>query len=63
MTLVEMHDAVNDARQTLRKVADVSNKMADMLVGNLRHANDSTAARLKKELADYNIHTGRWRNK
>ena len=58
----EMRKAVANARAVLRAVEPVSNDMAQLLRGNLRHCQSWNLAALKRELRDFNIHTGKWRN-
>jgi len=58
----EMAEAIDDARTLLRAADANVRKMADMVAGRLRVGNvsNSTLTALKKELRDYNIHTGTW---
>jgi hypothetical protein len=57
----EMRQAMREAEQTLDAARSVASQMASMLVGKLRQCSESDLARLKRELRDFNIHTGRWR--
>ena len=63
MTLDEMHAAVKDA-EAIRSRADiVTRKLAELCVGRLRTGNVSwhVLTELKRELRDFNMHTGCWR--
>lgn len=53
--------AVTEASDLDRAVARHAHTMARLLVGKLRHVDGSDLAALKRELAWYNIHTGKWR--
>ena len=55
-----MRAAVNEARELNRAVDAQANALADLLEGRLQHVSNSRLARLKRELRDFNIHTGRW---
>lgn len=57
----EMRQAVAEAKVTLSAADGVAADMARMLVGRLRCASGYTLQQLKRELRDYNIHTGRWK--
>ncbi len=64
MNFDEMHAAVKDAENTLR-LADLHvSKMANLVAGRLRSGDVSgrVLAELKRELANYNIHTGKWKS-
>ena len=58
----EMLRAVQVARQVNRAVDIQANAMADLLKGRLRHVSDWNLKQLKRELRDFNIHTGRWKD-
>ena len=64
-TFDDMREAVEDARTKLKAADNVVGAMASMCAGRLRNSNvsPSTLERLKKELADYNIHTNKWKRK
>lgn len=64
-TFDDMREAVQDARTKLRAADNVVGAMAEMCAGRLRTANVSPSAleKLKKELADYNIHTAKWKRR
>lgn len=58
----DFNQAYQDARTTIR-VADAHvGKMAQMIAGRLRKGDVSvtTLCELKKELADFNMHTKQW---
>lgn len=57
----EMRAAVDRAREVKRAVESQSHAMACLLVGNLRHCYPGVLSTLKKELRDFNIHTGTWK--
>lgn len=52
--------AVSEAKATLRAADNISSDMANLLVGRLRLCRGFGLAKLKKELAQFNAHTGRW---
>jgi hypothetical protein len=60
----EMRGAVAEAKQTLAAADSVAGEMASLLVGRLRCATVRSwdLKRLKKELRDFNIHTGTWKS-
>ena len=57
----QMRQAVQEAKVTMNAADSVANTMGQMLVGRLQRVDESTLRRLKRELRDFNIHTGRWR--
>ena len=58
----EMTAAFDEAERTMRFMDNMATVMAKMLAGRLRHVNSSYALeRLKRELKDYNIQTGYWK--
>jgi len=59
----EMRAAINEAQDTLRAADSVSTSMALVLRGRLRKVEyDWVLAELKKELKEFNAHTGEWKN-
>lgn len=56
----ELRAALEQARALNRAVDSQCNALVDLLEGRLRKASPCRLARLKRELRDYNIHTGRW---
>lgn len=65
MTFKEILDAKNEARRTIRDGDRAARELADYLVGRLRVArvDGDVCAILKRELRDFNIHTGCWKEK
>lgn len=61
-TFDEMRQALRDARTTMAAADSVANGMAELLVGRLRKVSPVYLEKLKRELRDYNIHTGRWKD-
>ena len=59
----EMNAAVKDAEITIRQAEVRINDMARIVAGRLRLAGVSNyyLKRLKKELKNYNMHTGQWK--
>ncbi len=59
----EMRRAVSEAQATLRAADNIADSMARLLVGRLRHVSSTyILVKLKKELRDFNAHTGRWKD-
>ena len=63
MEFHEMHEAIKDARQTINRADQFKNQMAGLFVGQLQASRigDYTLCRLKRELRNYNMHTGLWK--
>lgn len=59
----QMVQAVEQAHTTIRRADMVAGQMARILKGRLRTANipQHVLCELKKELKNYNMHTGTWR--
>lgn len=57
----QMRAAVRDAEVTLDAANSVARQMASMLASRLRHCAPDDLARIKRELRNFNIHTGTWR--
>jgi hypothetical protein len=57
----ELEQAMRVAKETRRSCEMHADSMASLLDGNLRGVSRYRLARLKKELNQYNIHTGRWK--
>ena len=54
--------AVNQAMATLRAADEVAGDMAYLLKGRLRKvSNADTLKALKRELRDFDMHTGKWK--
>ena len=64
MTFTDACNAVHDAERTIQNSNRLVRGAADICRGRLRSADVSsyTLAQLKRELRDYNIHTGRWKD-
>ena len=56
----EILEAVKDARLTMRAADGAANDMAILLIGRLHHVGPYALKDLKRELAQYNMHTERW---
>lgn len=64
MNVNEMETALDEAQRTLSGADRVAGSMARMLVGRLRRVNYGwVLSDLKRELRDYNTHTGTWRER
>lgn len=57
----EMRQAVAEARSTMAAADTVADGMADLLCGRLRHVSPYRLEKLKRELRDFNMHTGQWK--
>lgn len=58
----QMNQMVDEAQSTMDAADRVVWKLAKILIGRLRHVPSGWVLRqLKKELADYNMHTGQWK--
>lgn len=59
----QMAEAVEQAHSTIRRADMVAGQMARILKGRLRTASipHHVLCDLKKELKDYNMHTGEWK--
>lgn len=56
-----IRSAVQEARDLNRAVDQQSNALADLLQGRLRTITPGRLAALKRELRDFNMHTGHWK--
>lgn len=56
--IVAALDATRDHQAAVRGNAA---EMGALLVGHLRYLGPCTLAKLKRELRDFNIHTGNWK--
>lgn len=63
MDLYDMRREISAARRTLENADEVAQQLAYLLEGRLRHVNQRTLANLKKELRDFNAHTGTWKER
>lgn len=59
----QMRDAIAQARQVEHACRQHADEMAGLLIGKLDAVSTHKLKQLKKELRNFNIHTGRWRNK
>ena len=57
----EMKQAVAEADHTMRAADSVAGDIASMLRGRLRHVPAYFLKDLKRELRDFNMHTGQWK--
>jgi len=57
----ELKQALSEAENINRACDHSANSMAHILRGRLRHVNDWNLKALKRELRDFNIHTGKWK--
>lgn len=64
MTFDQMTLAIADARNTIYKADKVVADMASLIAGRLRSGNvrNSDLESLKRELANYNMRTMRWKS-
>lgn len=59
-----MRQAMTEAEITMRAADEVADRMARMLSGRLRKVQSNhVLAQLKRELRDYNIQTGDWKDR
>lgn len=61
MNYQEWIQGVEDAQRIMRMADDVTETMANALIGRLRKARGSTLKMLKKELQDFNMQTYTWK--
>ena len=59
----EMRRAVSVARELQKAVQDSSGSMGALLVGNLRHCRIGDLCKLKRELRDFDMTTGKWKER
>lgn len=58
----EIRRAVNEANQQLRAADEVATDLAHLLDGRLRRVSSTyILSRLKQQLRDFNMHTGKWK--
>jgi len=58
-----MQEAIAQSRQLNRAIEQNSYALGYLLRGNLRYCSRRDLVAMKKELADYNMHTGKWKTK
>lgn len=56
-----MREAFDEVKRMSSAADSMANTIADILVGRLRKVNHYHLKRLKKELSQYNAHTGEWK--
>ncbi len=56
-----MRAAIDEATRVQRAADEQAHAMARMLRGRLRHVGAGILSELKRELRDFNIHTGEWK--
>lgn len=63
MHIWDMRRELNEAKRQIRDAEEVASELIDFVAdhADLRKASPSSLDRLKKQLKDYNIHTGRWK--
>lgn len=63
MNLEQLNEAVADAKETMRLADIAAYRVAHLLRGRLRSAGIPTymLEDLKRELRDFNLHTGTWK--
>jgi len=58
----DFRQAFSAARNTMNQANQVANDMADMLDGRLKKVSSYRLAKLKRQLRDFNMHTGEWKD-
>jgi len=62
MTIQELAQALNEAEQTFQAADTAASRIARLLKGRMRRIeSNSLLSAIKRELKDYNIQTGRWK--
>lgn len=59
-TFDEFERKLQEAKSVHYLVEQNANQMARLLDGHLRSVSHYTLSKLKKQLRDFNIHTGKW---
>ena len=60
----EIRRAVSEASQQLRAADEVATDLARLLDGRLRRVTSTyVLSRLKEQLRDFNMHTGKWKER
>jgi len=62
MNYDDMSEAVRDANNTFRLADIAADRVARLLVGRLRRVSQADLYELKRELKNYNMKTGEWRD-
>lgn len=65
MNLSEMQSAIREAEETLQNADKIRRQVANLIRGHLRSSGVTTyvLAELKAELRDFNMHTGKWKER
>ena len=56
-----MREAVQEAKNTMHAADSMANQVAGILCGRLRKVNSWQLKKLKRELSQFNSHTGKWK--
>ena len=62
MRFNEMTDTIDEAEITLRGVDRMTNRLAGMVSNRLRLVSPGTLERMKRQLKNFNIQTGQWKD-
>ena len=62
MYTYEMRKVIDEAKTTLRGADNIADDMAFILIGRLRKVRHWNLKKLKKELSNFNAHTGKWKS-
>lgn len=57
----EMRTAVRQAREVNKAIDQMTNNLAELLDGRLRHVDRYWLKRLKSQLREFNASTGKWK--
>lgn len=65
MNLSEMQSAIREAEETLQNADKIRRQVANLIRGHLRSADirGFVLSELKAELRDFNMHTGKWKER
>lgn len=58
----QIHEAIEQAKIVNRTCDRQAEKLAQLLDGRLRHVTSWTLKSLKKQLENYNMRTGKWKD-
>ena len=61
LTEWQIQQAINEARNTLDAADRRVDGMARLINGRLKHVTPWVLAEMKKQLRDFNAHTGEWK--
>ena len=61
MNFGDMSSAIREAEETQRLADQYASRMVRFIVGRLRRVDSSELNALKRELRDWNTHTGDWK--